>query len=596
MGLLAGAVLGFAAALLVTDEDEDKAGSVAAAWAGAFAIACAIGGGFNAMSITGARWLLLLLPLASGIGAAAAYAGEPVRVGRTPAWTLSAIGLPVSLLLVILVFASGPSAAQDAAANNRITYYWDEKDTAAELPMHWGGVAQGGGKGEFRLQLVSTSRSGDQIRVHDALLFWNQEEDNWAIQRVAGVLTPGGDVHLRGTELLNVATDKLSWVKDELKGKLHANPWKMEGKGYALNTNNTWGTWRMYPIRTPDADPLKMEAFLASGVKAAPPGQRRWTGTWETIHGHMLLVQSQDKVSGSYGGKKGTVTGTASADELKGTWKESYGSGEMEFTMSLDGNSFTGRWRKGKSGGWQGWKGTRKSREQPSALQAAAPTARRVTPRPTGETPRYRPPSRSPGRTSPGLPAWPIDRPRRITRPTPVIPPRRTTRTPHKEPPQPPVIPPADPPRPPSPPRATVRWDVPGWERTTLPSAEPMGKMCSIGRRIKVGKAKALAGLAVGPRAASKNDTAYRQFMGEQFDAFARAVKADKSVTSARIDKPVTQKFHDVEYVRVFALKVQRSATAMVTIKDGRCVAYWFSGDNACYDAFTKALKLAVVE
>ena len=97
-----------------------------------------------------------------------------------------------------------------------------------------------------------------------------------------------------------------------------------------------------------------------------------WSGTWDTSWGTMYLTQSLGKVTGTYdyqGGKiEGYISKNLSGNILVGTWSEhpSYAppddAGDIEFIMSPDSNSFTGRWRYGSSGDWYSdWTGTRVS-------------------------------------------------------------------------------------------------------------------------------------------------------------------------------------------------------------------------------------------
>jgi len=97
-----------------------------------------------------------------------------------------------------------------------------------------------------------------------------------------------------------------------------------------------------------------------------------WSGTWDTSWGTMYLTQSLGKVTGTYdyqGGKiEGYISKNLSGNILVGTWSEnpSYAppddAGDIEFIMSSDFNSLTGRWRYGSSGGWYSdWTGTRVS-------------------------------------------------------------------------------------------------------------------------------------------------------------------------------------------------------------------------------------------
>ncbi len=91
-----------------------------------------------------------------------------------------------------------------------------------------------------------------------------------------------------------------------------------------------------------------------------------WGGTWETTYGTMVLSQVGNQVTGTYEHSNGHIIGTVSGTVLTGTWSEqpSYSppddAGDVQLTISSDGNSFTGGWRWGSSGGWtMNWNGTK---------------------------------------------------------------------------------------------------------------------------------------------------------------------------------------------------------------------------------------------
>jgi hypothetical protein len=71
-----------------------------------------------------------------------------------------------------------------------------------------------------------------------------------------------------------------------------------------------------------------------------------WSGTWTQNSGETLtLIQSGNNVSGSTG-TWGTIKGTVSGKVLTGTWyKGVTDQGDIEYTMSDDGKSYTGKWR-----------------------------------------------------------------------------------------------------------------------------------------------------------------------------------------------------------------------------------------------------------
>jgi hypothetical protein len=91
-----------------------------------------------------------------------------------------------------------------------------------------------------------------------------------------------------------------------------------------------------------------------------------WTGIWDTDWGEMELFQSEGVVSGNYSYDTGQILGTVSGEKLIGTWSEDPSfappddAGDFEFTMSEDCGSFSGNWRYGSSGEWEGtWSGIR---------------------------------------------------------------------------------------------------------------------------------------------------------------------------------------------------------------------------------------------
>jgi len=91
-----------------------------------------------------------------------------------------------------------------------------------------------------------------------------------------------------------------------------------------------------------------------------------WAGTWDTNWGIMHLSQTGSQVTGTYEHDSGKIEGNLSGNTLTGTWSESPSyappddAGDVEVTMSPDLGSFTGQWRYGSSGEWDGtWSGTR---------------------------------------------------------------------------------------------------------------------------------------------------------------------------------------------------------------------------------------------
>ena len=104
--------------------------------------------------------------------------------------------------------------------------------------------------------------------------------------------------------------------------------------------------------------------FCVSGCTSKEP----WTGTWESDQwGEMNLTQDGTTVTGVYEWDGGKIAGTVSGNTLRGTWSEAptyaplNDAGDFEFTLSDDGKSFTGKWRYGSDGDWNGdWTGQKK--------------------------------------------------------------------------------------------------------------------------------------------------------------------------------------------------------------------------------------------
>ena len=111
-------------------------------------------------------------------------------------------------------------------------------------------------------------------------------------------------------------------------------------------------------------------------------GKYSWEGEWDTNWGKMVLTQNGAAVTGTYTYDKGKISGTISGNVLAGTWSESPSyappkdGGNVEFTMSADGKSFSGKWRYGQEGSWGNWEGGKRITK---VILAPAPT----TPTPT---------------------------------------------------------------------------------------------------------------------------------------------------------------------------------------------------------------------
>ena len=103
-----------------------------------------------------------------------------------------------------------------------------------------------------------------------------------------------------------------------------------------------------------------------SGYKELPREVADFQGVWNTGWGKMILTQSGTNVTGTYTHQDGKIKGIVKGNILTGKWSEapSYSepqdAGDVELELSEDGSSFSGRWRYGSSGEWDGvWTGTR---------------------------------------------------------------------------------------------------------------------------------------------------------------------------------------------------------------------------------------------
>jgi hypothetical protein len=166
-----------------------------------------------------------------------------------------------------------------------------------------------------------------------------------------------------------------------------------DGKLQGTATGNTLaGTWSESPSKTGDIRlTISADGKSFLGSYGALPSQKwvctrissetppagpaalgppptavvaNWSGKWICGNwGTLTLSQSDDRVTGTYTYKEGKLTGNAALNKLFATWSEAplyvvpVSAGEAEFTMSADGNSFTGRWRYGYSGDWDTWNG-----------------------------------------------------------------------------------------------------------------------------------------------------------------------------------------------------------------------------------------------
>lgn len=135
----------------------------------------------------------------------------------------------------------------------------------------------------------------------------------------------------------------------------------LNGK-WRYGSSGDWMTnWKATRAGTTTSTSSSTQTSTSTISETAP-----WTGKWITARGTMTLTQSGDRVTGTYNGGQGVITGVVNGSVLSGTWSEAPrwaapdNAGNFEFTMSSDKLRFTGRYQKGFSGDWiTGWDGLR---------------------------------------------------------------------------------------------------------------------------------------------------------------------------------------------------------------------------------------------
>ena len=94
--------------------------------------------------------------------------------------------------------------------------------------------------------------------------------------------------------------------------------------------------------------------------EAAPGPAAGFAGLWETSFGRMRVVKTDDGLRGRYTHASGsTVEGEVSERRFEFEYQEPDVRGEGVFTLSEDGQSFTGKWREAGQTTWSPWNGRR---------------------------------------------------------------------------------------------------------------------------------------------------------------------------------------------------------------------------------------------
>ena len=159
---------------------------------------------------------------------------------------------------------------------------------------------------------------------------YNWERSDGALSRIAS-LTFGGP----GSQTANT-----SWPLDE-----------------------TGSYWKRVHVYTPN-EIISNQASFTLSCQLLLLLTLDWSGTWSTTYGMMHLTQTGNQVTGTYAYNNGHIVGTVSGNVLTGTWSEAptYSppdhAGDVQFTISSDGKTFSGHWRYDSSGSWTNWTGT----------------------------------------------------------------------------------------------------------------------------------------------------------------------------------------------------------------------------------------------
>jgi hypothetical protein len=105
--------------------------------------------------------------------------------------------------------------------------------------------------------------------------------------------------------------------------------------------------------------------------KVVLKGALNFSGTWSTTWGDSTKVtklrmrQNGNLVRGEYDFENGVFQGIVDGNVLRGSYYQSgnKSSGELEYVMSEDGQSFQGKWKTGLDGEWRpdAWRGVRYS-------------------------------------------------------------------------------------------------------------------------------------------------------------------------------------------------------------------------------------------
>lgn len=157
------------------------------------------------------------------------------------------------------------------------------------------------------------------------------------------------------------------WIEDSNTGTFYEFCETSYDEVEGFIPNDTTGVGKVIP-----AGSYKLFPGIYDGVSVATVTVTfstgtagNWSGTWTSTFNTMKLVQSGDIVTGTFEWKNGKISGTINGNTLSGTWSQEptyqppNDSGSFIFTLSSDGNSFTGLWGYGSEEPSHGWNGNR---------------------------------------------------------------------------------------------------------------------------------------------------------------------------------------------------------------------------------------------
>jgi len=138
---------------------------------------------------------------------------------------------------------------------------------------------------------------------------------------------------------------------------------------------------------------------------------------------------------------------------------------------------------------------------------------------------------------------------------------------------------------------ATVKasWPVPNWTDVTLPADSPWLKVCAVVKQVKFDKNTATVGMAFGPKAASKDDQAYKDFHKAVDEYFLANLKG-KDFAHGK------QTLGKLEYDRTTVEDGYSKHMLFMGIQDGRCVVFLYTGSPNCFPPFSANMVKAVAE